>query len=372
MAQPLDGIRVIDFTTLLPGPLATLILAEAGAQVTKIERPGGEDMRRYAPRFSDSGAAFAMLNRGKASLVVDLKDTAALAPLLERIAKADVLVEQFRPGVMRRLGLDHATLTAINPRLVYCSISGYGQTGRRRAEAGHDLNYIGAAGLLSLQPGPLDRPVVPPALVADIGGGAFAPVINILLALRQRDASGRGAYLDIAMSEGVFTFAWLALATGFAAGRFPRAGEMLLTGGSPRYNLYPTSDGRLVACAALEQKFWAAFCDVIALEPGLRADGADRQAAIAAVAAIIVRQPADYWRARFAAADCCATIVASIEEAVRDPHFAERGLWDHYIAGAQGARMPALPVPVAHNFREPAGTAKAAPALDDASAMRNG
>src|SRR5665213_116121 len=198
--QPLSGIVVLDFTRLLPGTVATLLLAEAGAEVIKIERPGGEDMRHYEPRFDGEGAMFAQLNRGKKGLVLDLKkpsDRDKLMPLLKR---ADVLVEQFRPRVMARLGLGYEAVKAINGKLVYCSITGYGQTGPRAGEAGHDLNYIGSTGLLALNPGPMDRPVVPPALIADISGGTLPAVLNILLALRQRDRSGQGCPLDIAMA----------------------------------------------------------------------------------------------------------------------------------------------------------------------------
>src|SRR5712672_4275936 len=201
---PLEGLFVLDFSTLLPGPLATLMLAEAGAEVMKIERPGGEEMRGYAPRHDGESAFFALLNRGKKSLVLDLKSGeghAALSPLL---ARADILVEQFRPGVMDRLGLGFEAVRAINPRIVYCSISGFGQSGPRAEEAGHDLNYIGNTGLLALNPG--TSPTVPPALVADIGGGSFPAVLNILLGLRQRDLTGTGCHLDIAMADAMFTF----------------------------------------------------------------------------------------------------------------------------------------------------------------------
>ena len=150
MPQPLTGLLVLDFTTLLPGPLATLMLAEAGADVIKIERPGGEDMRRFEPFWEGEGAAFALLNRGKTGLVVDLKSEKSRSQLKPLLEKADVLVEQFRPGVMKRLALDYAALRATNPRLIYCSISGYGQSGPRSGEAGHDVNYIGNTGLLSL------------------------------------------------------------------------------------------------------------------------------------------------------------------------------------------------------------------------------
>jgi len=361
MSQPLSGLLVVDFTTLLPGPLATLMLAEAGAEVIKIERPGGEEMRAYPPAFDGAGAPFALLNRGKQSLVLDLKtdsDRACLKPLL---ARADVLIEQFRPGVMGRLGLDYEAVREINRRIVYCSLSGYGQSGPRAQEAGHDLNYIGNTGLLALQPGPIKAPVVPPALVADIGGGSFPAVINILLALRQRDASGEGCHIDIAISDAMFTFAWYALAIGQATGRFPGPGQLPLAGGLARYQLYPTKDGKLVACAALEQKFWLAFCNAIGLSGPETDDFVDPAATKAAVATIIAAATAEHWSPILAQANCCATIVASLEEAVCDPHFAARGLFAHSVTGSDGNCMPALPVPIAPAFREPPGSAKTVP-----------
>ncbi len=267
--------------------------------------------------------------------------------------------------MIARLGLGFADVRKINPRIVYCSISGYGQRGPREQEAGHDLNYVGATGLLALQPGPLDRPVVPPALVADIAGGSFPAVINILLALRQRDLTGQGVQLDIAMTDAIFTFAWYALAIGNATGRFPGPGELMLAGGSPRYQLYPTSDGKLVACGAIEQKFWIAFSKAIGLPPEFVGDTRDPKATRAAVAKIILAGTAAQWRPVFAAADCCATIVASLEEALRDPHFVERGLFAHQVGAASGATMSALPLPIDPIFREPRGTVKRAPKLGE-------
>ena len=191
MTQPLSGLVVLDFTTLLPGPLATLMLAEAGAEVIKIERPGGEDMRAFPPQVNGDSAVYALLNRGKTVLELDLKSDAGRSRLKPLLARADIVVEQFRPGTMDRLGLGYETVRAVNPRIVYCSITGYGASGPRAREAGHDLNYIGATGLLALQPGPPDRPTVPPALIADIGGGTLPAVINILLALRSATAAAK-------------------------------------------------------------------------------------------------------------------------------------------------------------------------------------
>jgi alpha-methylacyl-CoA racemase len=369
--QPLSGVLVLDFTTLLPGPLATLMLAEAGAEVIKIERPGGEDMRVMPPLLDGGEAAvFALLNRGKKSLTLDLKnesDRNRLRPLIE---KADVIVEQFRPGVMERLNLGFEDVRKINPKIVYCSISGYGQSGPRAGEAGHDINYQSLTGLLALQPGPADRPVIPPALVADIGGGTMPAVINILLGLRQRDATGEGVYLDVAMTDAMFTFAWYAYAIGQATGKYPGPGELRLVGGSPRYQLYPTRDGKIVACGALEQKFWLGFCNTIGLPAPLMNDLADPEATRAAVAGIIAAETSAHWAPKCAAADCCVTIMASLEEALHDPHFVERGLFAHSVSGASGASMPALPVPIAETLRAAPGV-KPSPKLGQDNALLN-
>jgi crotonobetainyl-CoA:carnitine CoA-transferase CaiB-like acyl-CoA transferase len=363
--QPLAGLLVLDFSTLLPGPLASLVLAEAGAEVIKIERPGGEEMRQFPPLWEGESAAFALLNRGKKVLTLDLKSPTARDTLKPFIERADIVIEQFRPGVMNRLGLGYETLYQLNPRLIYCSISGYGQSGPRAGEAGHDINYIGNTGLLDLQPGPISSPIVPPMLVADIAGGSFPAVINILLALRARDQSGRGAYIDIAMTDAMFTFAWYALAIGQARGQFPAPGELTLVGASPRYQIYPTSDGKLVACGALEQKFWLVFCAAIGLAEPFVNDSRDPRATHDAAARLIAARSAIEWRPVFAQANCCVTIIEPLSQAVRDPHFVGRDLFAHRLAAQAGATMPALPVPIAAIFREPAGTLKKAPPLDE-------
>jgi crotonobetainyl-CoA:carnitine CoA-transferase CaiB-like acyl-CoA transferase len=264
---------------------------------------------------------------------------------------------------MERLGLGFQTLHKDYPKLIYCSISGYGANGPRANEAGHDINYIGNTGLLDLQPGPLTSPVVPPMLVADIAGGTFPAVINILLALRSRDQTGKGMHLDIAMTDAMFVFAWHALALGHSRGTFPKSGEMQLAGGSPRYQLYPTKDGRLVACGALEDKFWSAFTSTIGLAAEFVDDGKDKRATRDAVAKIIASRNADEWRPVFAKADCCVTIVSPLAEALRDPHFVERGLFAHHYEAQSGKAMPALPVPIAPMFRDTPGKKKA-PKLD--------
>ena len=357
--QPLIGLFVLDFTTLLPGPLATLMLAEAGAEVLKIEQPGGENARRFPPFVGNESAAFAMLNRGKASMTLDLKIDADRDKLMPLIKRADIVVEQFRPGVMDRLGLGYDELTKINSKLIYCSISGYGQSGSRVQEAGHDINYIGNTGLLDLQPGPVDRPVVPPMLAADIAGGSFPAVINILLALQARDKSGQGCHIDIAMTDAMFTFTWAAMAIGAATGRFPKQGDLWLVGGSPRYQIYPTKDGKLIACGALEPKFWAAFTQAIGLSQEFGDDARNPMATRDAIAKLILAKTSDEWKPIFAAADCCATVIVPLEEAMRDPHFIERGLFAHQVGTESGKTLPALPLPIAPEFRAAPGTKKA-------------
>jgi crotonobetainyl-CoA:carnitine CoA-transferase CaiB-like acyl-CoA transferase len=341
--------------------MATLLLAEAGAEVVKIERPGrGEDMRTYDPKWGRDSVNFALLNRGKKSVALDLKDKGDRARLQPLVERADVIVEQFRPGVMARLGLDYEAVTAVNPKAIYCSISGYGQTGPKREVAGHDLNYIGDAGLLALSMG---NGVVPPALIADIAGGAYPAVMNILLALQERGRTGRGRYLDVAMAENLFPFMYWGLGNGLSGGAWPGNGTELVTGGTPRYRLYPTADGRMLAAAPIEQKFWETFCGLIDLDPALRDDARDPAATAARVAEIIAGTDSETWRSRFAGQDCCCSVVATLEEAVQDPHFQARGLFRHGLANEQGATIPALPVPINPGFRAASGGVFDAPQL---------
>ncbi len=365
--QPLAGIRVLDFSTLLPGPLATLLLAEAGAEVIKIERPGtGDEMRGYEPKFGDDSVNFALLNRGKRSIAIDLKQPGVVERLLPLVKSADVIVEQFRPGVMDRLGLGYDAVSRINPRIIYCAITGYGQSGPKAMTAAHDLNYAAATGMLSLAAGADGAPVPPPVLVADIGGGSYPAVINILLALRERERSGRGCKLDIAMADNLFTFMYWAMGDGLVAQRWPQPGRARVTGGSPRYRIYRTRDDHYIAAAPLEERFWQNFCEAIGLAPDARDDSRDPQAAIRAVAARIREQTAEEWCTRFAGKDLCCNVVGSIEQALADPHFKARGVFDRKLT-ADGKTLPALPVPVASGYR--GASAAGYPALGEANGL---
>ena len=364
MVRPLEGITVLDFSTLLPGPMATLLLAEAGADVIKIERPGiGDEMRHYPPLVDGQSAMFAMLNRGKRSIALDLKSAEDLARLRPLLASADILVEQFRPGVMARIGLDFETLHTEFPGLIYCSITGFGQDGTKAQVAGHDLNYIAQTGLLSLSMGPPEHPVVPPALIADLAGGAYPAMMNILLALEARRKTGRGAHLDISMSDNMFPLSWWAQAQRAATGAMAGNGDHLLSGGTARYNLYPTRDARMIAAAPIEQRFWNTFCSVIGLDEALRDDSIDPAATLAAVRKIIASQTGDHWQRNFEGVDCCCTLVATLDEALNDPHFQSRGILAHRLRLESGAEIPALHVPVADMFRGAAEDAVSAPPL---------
>jgi len=356
----LDDITVLDFSTLLPGPLCTLLLAEAGARVIKIERPGGEDLRHYTPKLGEDSAAFTLLNRGKEALALDLKDPAAVEHIGALVESADVLVEQFRPGVMQRLGLDYATLARRNPRLIYCSITGFGQTGPKAHVAAHDLNYQAQAGFLALGAELEGAPTLPCAPIADIAGGAYPAVMNILLALRQRARTGQGCYLDIAMTENLFTLMPAGLGSGLGCGQWPQAGAEQLTGGSSRYQVYRTGDDQALAVAPLEDKFWQAFLARIGL-PEL-ADVPDTPEVRARVAARLRTRSAHAWLEHLGDVDTCVCAIVPLQDAVHDPHFVERGVFAHRVSNGEGVSIPALPVPIVPGLRAAPAT-KAAPTL---------
>ena len=365
---PLEGTTVVAVEQAVAAPFATRQLADLGARIIKIERPGrGDEMRSYVPKFGADSVNFAMLNRGKKSIAIDLKDAAAREALMPLLREADVVMEQFRPGVMDRLGLGYDALAKINPRIIYCAITGYGQTGPRAQTAAHDINYVAESGMLSLAAGEDGAPIVPPALIADIGGGTYPAVINILLALRARDATGKGCKLDIAMGDNLFTFLYWAMGNGLAAGEWPTPGGDLVTGGSPRFYIYRTKDDRFIAAAPLEQKFWENFCEAIALDVQYRDDAKDVKATKRAVADRLRQKSAAEWQAIFAGKDLCCCVVATMQEALEDPHFKARGVFSRTLT-ANGRSIIALPVPVVDAFR--AGGASAQyPSLGGDNAM---
>ena len=361
----LEGIKVIDFSTLLPGPLASLFLAETGAEVIKIEKPGvGDEIRLSNPQWGEQSVSFSLLNRGKKSLSLDLKDPKNLKILIPILKEADIIIEQFRPGVMKRLGLDYESIKKINQDIIYVSITGYGQYGPKSMVAGHDLNYIGNAGLLSISMGRENDTVVPPALVADIAGGSYPAVINILLALRKRDLNKEGSYIDLSMTENLFPFMFWGLGSGFAHNKWPGNSDGVLSGGSPRYNIYKTSDGSYVAAAPLEDRFWNKFCEAIELPKKFIKTQNDQEKVIQEIRKIIGQKEKNYWLDVFNKADCCCSIVKSIQEAINDNHFKVRKIFENKIINNLGEEIPALPIPVDMQFRKDQKRASA-PSLGD-------
>lgn len=327
MTLALDRLRVLDLTRLLPGPLATQMLADFGADVIKIEEPGhGDHMRSYAPTRHGESVVFMNVNRNKRSMAIDLKHAEGRRVFLDLLRTADVLVESFRPGVMDRLGLGYEELAAENPRLVYCAITGYGQDGPYAQEAGHDVNYLARAGVLGLLRDAEGRPVVPGLQVADVGGGSLNAVIGILLALLARSRTGDGQLVDVAIVDGLAP--WLVYQWAFETADDPGIGRYL-SGEFACYNTYETSDRGFLAIGALEPKFWRSLC--VHLE---RPDWVSQQFAggqtqsdlIAELRRILSSRTRDEWIAELAPLDCCVTPVLDIHELAGDEHWRFREL----------------------------------------------
>jgi len=332
MALPLDHIRILDLSRLLPGPFATMLLADLGAEVIKVEEPLlGDYSRHYHVKFGEIGAGFAMLNRNKKSITLNLKHPRG-PEIMKSLAKdADVLIESFRPGVMDRLGAGYSVLSKVNPGLIYCAITGYGQSGPYRDKPGHDLNYMGYSGAASLT-GRRGGDHMPLGVqVADIGGGSLMAAFSILAAIIARQHTGRGQFIDVAMTEGVLTWLTTAFASLAACSSEPgRAGEMRLNGGQINYNIYPTLDGRFVALGALEEKFWDNFCRIVN-RPDLRGKafviGEERERLEEELRSIFRQRSRDDWVKLLEDKDICFGPVYNIEEALEDPHLKARGVF---------------------------------------------
>lgn len=349
--RPLAGVRVLDLSRLIPGPFATLVLADLGATVDKIEDPGGGDyLRHVPPHVAGESAAFHLLNRGKRSAVLDLKHPAAREAFLRLAGTYDVLLDQFRPGVLERLGLGHETLRARHPKLVICALTGYGQRGELAARAGHDLNYLARSGLLGAQ-GPAGSPPQVPAFQLADGGGGLWCVIGILGALAERARTGEGRVLDIAMTDGVLGFAPIAIASALA-GQPVAPGDEALTGGIAPYSTYLSRDGHPVSLAALEPKFWLGFCaatgleaDVTALAPGPHQAEIKRR-----VAEVFAARTRDEW-ARFAEEhDVCVAPVLAPGEITKDPHLRSRELF--FSIETPEGRIPQIRTPITDRAAE--------------------
>ncbi len=321
--RPLEDVRVLDLTRLLPGGYCTQILADLGADVIKVEEPGRGDYIRWSPPMVGSySAAHWVLNRNKRSITLNLKHQRGRELLLALCKSAQVFVEGFRPGVMARLGLSYEDVSKVNPAIVYCSISGYGQDGPYEQKAGHDINYVGYAGVLGFTGTKDGIPVVPAVQIGDLGGGGLLPAVGILAALHRASSTGKGDYLDIAMMDGVVSWLSIHAAKYFGGGGEPTWGSEVLNGSAPCYNLYRCADGKWITVGALEPQFWKAFCEGIN-RPDLIGRQFSRDA-IADVQAVIEEKPRDEWMKIFTEYDACVGPVNSVAEALSDPQVRHR------------------------------------------------
>ena len=335
MSLPLEGVRVLDFSTLLPGPYATQLLADMGAEVLRVEAPNRPDLLKLMPPMVGEGkgkvsAAHATINRNKQSIAIDLKNPQAKAIIEKLVPEYDVVVEQFRPGVMARLGLDYDAFSALNPKLIYCSITGYGQTGPYKDRAGHDINYLALSGLASYSGRKETGPVLSATQIADIAGGSHHAVMSILAALFARQTTGEGAYLDISMADAALSLNTMFGAGALVSGKDPALGTEMLNGGL-FYDYYETSDSKYLSVGSLEPNFAMALLQALGLTDWLskiadqRPETQDQLRA--AIAQKIQEQNQAHWIDVFGNLDACVEPVISVNDAAQHPQYQARNMF---------------------------------------------
>jgi crotonobetainyl-CoA:carnitine CoA-transferase CaiB-like acyl-CoA transferase len=332
MSLPLTGLKVLDFTTLLPGPYATQLLADMGAEVLRIESPTRPDLVKLMPPFVGDGktkvsAAHSTLNRNKKSIAINLKHEAAKEIINKLLPEYDIVIEQFRPGVMQRLGLDFSTLRKIQPRLIYCSITGYGQTGPLKDRAGHDINYLALSGLASFSGRKETGPILSGTQIADIAGGSHHAAMAIMAAVIQRASTGEGQYLDISMSDAAMALTTMFGASALASNKDPDYGQEMLNGGL-FYDYYQTSDDRYISIGSLEPNFALVLLKILELNvlAGSLADQSiEAQNHLkSAISAKVKAFPLSHWKTKFSEVDACVEPVLTMSEAFSHPHFFAR------------------------------------------------
>lgn len=363
---PLAGITILDLTRLLPGGYCTLLLADLGADVIKIEEPGRGDYIRWSPPMvGEESAAHRALNRGKRSVTLNLKALQG-ADLLRRLARTtDVLVESFRPGVLDRLGVGFEALSSENPGLVYCAISGYGADGPYRDRVGHDINYVGYGGVLSLTGTLGGAPVLPGVQVGDLGGGGMIAAVGILAVLIERSVTGRGGFVDASMLDGVVSWLSIEAAAYLATGEVPAPGSTPLTGALACYRVYRAGDGRYLTVGALEPQFWRALCQALSCPdlvedqygpPKRQAEMADR------LQSIFLERGRDEWLQALGEVEACVGPVNDVAEALANPQVLHRGM----VAEVGGT--PVGPGPPLKVSGQALGALRPAPALGEHTA----
>lgn len=363
---PLQSIRVLDLSRLLPGPFCTMLLADFGAEVIKIEAPElGDYARHYEPKIDENSVMFHSLNRNKKSVTLDLKTDEGKDQFLQMVGKADVVVESFRPGVMKRLGLDFPVLEKINPRLIYCAISGYGQTGPYAEMPGHDINYISYAGLLELMGEKDGKPIVPAVQVADLAGGAYPAVTGILLALLEREKSGKGQFIDISMMDGVISLLQSTLPNYLMKNIPSKRGEQMLSGGLACYEVYQTKDGRWLAVGALEMKFWRIFCQKLGKPewiPLLNEPDEVQYKLKHDIQTVMYTKTLAEWMDIFNDAEACVSPVLTFAELVNHPQVQARKMFEAIEQDGIAVKHIGIPIKLS---RTPGKIRSAAPKLGE-------
>ncbi|WP_077213254.1 CaiB/BaiF CoA transferase family protein [Bacillus dakarensis] len=336
----LNGVKVLDLTRLLPGPYCTLMMADYGAEVIKVEEPGNGDYIRWRkPAIEGIGARHLTINRNKKSVELNLKSEEGKEIFKKMAKEADVIIESFRPGVMDRLGIGYEEISKINEGIVYCSLTGYGQTGPYRNLPGHDINYIGYAGILGLIGEKDGKPVVPGVQIADIGGGALMALSGICMALFHKERTGKGQYIDVSMMDGAVTWLYAAASDYFASGKIPKKGTTRLDGQFAFYGVYETKDQKYLSVGASEFKFWKKICELVGKPEWIDLhEGPDevQEQLKQDLAELFKQQDQKYWVDLLAAEDTCVGPVNDIDQIFEDPQIIERELFtemNHPIAG---------------------------------------
>lgn len=341
MTGALSGIKILDLSRLLPGPYCSMLMADLEADVLKVEAPlTGDYIRWWPPKLGTNSGFHVVLNRNKRSLTLNLKEPQGRDIFKQLASGADVVLEGFRPGVMDRLGLGYEALKQINPRLIYCAISGYGLSGARSQRAGHDINYLSLNGVLSYSGRP-STPTMAGVQIADLGGGGLLAAFSILAALLARERVGEGQLIDISMTDGALAWNCMRWGKFLADGMTPAPGDDFLNHGYACYNLYETKDGRYMSVGALEPQFWKEFCKVVGHEewdrPNYFEPGPHQSELSAVIAAMFKEQTQAVWAELFAKADCCCEPVLNLPEVMNDAEMQARGMVVDLVHQSWGA-----------------------------------
>jgi len=346
MNGPLEGIKILDFTTLLPGPLATMHLADLGADVLRVSTGTRVDMLDFTPPLlpgKNFSAAGAQLARSKRSILLNLREPEAVQIVKDLVAEYDIVIEQFRPGVMDRLGIGYEALSAINPRVIYCAITGYGKDNSLADKAGHDIDYLSLAGVMGYSGRRGEVPSLMGVQGADISGGTQNAVISVLAAVIARGKTGRGQYLDVSMTDGAMALNAIWGPGAMLTGSSPGPEDTMLNGGM-LYDFYETKDGKILAYGGLEPKFWESFCRTLGREEWIEKTVDAGPEIKAEVREIFRTKDRDEWLAIFAEADCCLEPVLELHEALLSDYAKERGMAIE-VPDAEGGVIPQIGSP---------------------------